>query len=92
MLNITSPYLPPLRSSGPRFAEQARLAVALALLAVALLSLNWFEQPRGFAADQWYGMTTIEGVASYMPYRSEEDCRAGNDDAAICLRGAEFNP
>ena len=45
MLNIISPYLPPARSSGTRFAEQARLAVALALLAVALLSLNWFGQP-----------------------------------------------
>jgi hypothetical protein len=91
MLTVTYPRLAPERAAATRPTDTPRPVVAMALLAVVLLSLSWFERPRGFVTDQWYGMSTVEGVASYTPYRSEEDCRASNGDDGICLRGAELD-
>jgi hypothetical protein len=91
MPTVTHPHPSSQRPSDIQLPHLPRFVVAMALLAIVLLSLGWFGRPHDFVPDQWYGMSIVEGVASYTPYRSEADCRAGNGDEGICLRGEDLN-
>ena len=60
--------------------------------AIVLLLISWLERPRGFLADHWYAVSSVEGVLSYAPYANEADCREVESvGGLVCVSGAELN-
>ena len=91
MLAVTYPRVAQKGASAKLAHDEWRFIAALAGLAAVLLCVGWFGQPRGLVADQWYGVSSIEGVTLYTPYRSEGDCQAASSDGvALCVRGADL--
>jgi hypothetical protein len=76
----------------PRLSRFAPGVTIVLAGAIVLLLISWLERPRGFLADHWYAVSSVEGVLSYAPYANEADCRAVESiDGLVCVSGAELN-
>jgi hypothetical protein len=76
----------------PRLSRFAPGVAIVLSAAIVLLLISWQERPRGFLADHWYAVSSVEGVLSYTPYANEADCRdVESVDGLVCVSGAELN-
>ncbi len=91
MLAVTTPRIDAPASrigSGRDLGILAPLGILAAAVALAVA----LGQPQHFAVDQWFAMSTVEGVASYMPFATEADCRAATRGVEVaCVAGADLN-
>lgn len=72
------------------FGRNWGILATLVIMVVAVSTL--IAHPHHFAFDQWYAMSTVEGVVFYMPFATEEDCRAASRGVDVaCVAGAELD-
>jgi hypothetical protein len=93
MQTVANPRLDPAPAeTHPSLSPFLPAAAIVVAAAIVLLLISWLERPRGFVADHWYAVSSVEGVLSYTPYPNEAACRESESvGEVVCASGAELN-
>lgn len=91
MLTVTNPRLDPDSTVTGWLRVNASLAAGMTIWALAVLLVAALGQSRNFVDDQWYGLSFMEGIASYTPYGPGSACPvAGFAEGHLCVLGADL--